>query len=358
MVLDIYAAGILITYGLYYFCSASKENEMNINERVELMVKLGGYLLTNDDELQFVKEKARQQNAWFTKEFVDLAIKNIVENFLQKDLLEKWIDQYKIEENIQPKNIGIIMAGNIPLVGFHDFLCVFISGNKAVIKPSSKDEVLIKHLAQKLFGWNDETKDHIVFAENLKNCNAYIATGSNNSSRYFEYYFAKFPNIIRRNRTSVAILDGDETEDDLEFLADDIQQYFGMGCRNVTHLFVPKDYDFIMLIDALKKYDYFKDFHKYKNNYDYQLALLILNNKFYMANESIIITENESLFAPVSQLNYSFYSDKKMVEEKLQNNENVQTIVGKNFTAFGETQKPSLTDYADGIDTLNFLKHL
>ncbi len=331
---------------------------MNIKDRINLLVRLGDYLLMNTDELQLVKENARQQNPWFTNEFVDLAIKNITENFLQKDLLERWIDDYGIEENVQPKKVGVIMAGNIPLVGFHDFLCVFVSGNKAIIKPSSKDEILIKHLASKMIEWHAEAADYILFAENLKGCDAYIATGSNNSGRYFEYYFGKYPNIIRRNKTSVVVLTGNESENELGYLADDILQYFGMGCRNVTHLFVPQNYNFIPLLDALKKYDYFKDFHKYKNNYDYQLALLILNHTFYMSNESIILTENDSVFAPVSQLNYSFYTDLKNVEESLAENEKIQCIVGKNFVPFGKSQSPALTDYADGIDTMQFLKKL
>ncbi len=332
---------------------------MNIKDRINLLVRLGDYLLAGDAELQLVIEKARLQNAWFTNEFVDLSIKNIVENFLKKDLLEAWVNQYQLNTNPEhPKGVGIIMAGNIPLVGFHDFLCVFISGHKAIIKLSSKDEVLIKHIAKKIFEWKNEAEQYIVFAENLKNCDAYIATGSNNSSRYFEYYFGKYPNIIRRNRTSVAILTGMENENGLLLLADDIQQYFGMGCRNVTHLFVPVNYDFVSLLSALKKYDYFKDFHKYKNNYDYQLALLILNHKFYMTNDSIILTENEDVFAPVSQLNYSYYNEKKTVEKSLAANENIQCIVGKDFISFGKSQSPSLTDYADGVDTMQFLKQL
>jgi hypothetical protein len=331
---------------------------MNIKNRINLLVKLGDYLLLNDEALQLTKQKAQMQNGWFTQEFIDAAIKNIVDNFLQKDLLEAWVNQYEINDDIQPKKVGIIMAGNIPLVGFHDFLCVFISGHKAVIKPSSKDEVLIKHVAQKIIEWNKEAEAVISFAENLKNCDAYIATGSNNSGRYFEYYFGKYPNIIRRNKTSVAILKGDESENELKLLTNDIQQYFGMGCRNVTHVFVPANYDFVPLLEALKKYDYFKDFHKYKNNYDYQLALLILNHKFYMTNDSILLTENESVFAPVSQLNYSFYDDEKNIEERLAANENIQCIIGRNFISFGKSQSPSLTDYADGIDTMQFLKQL
>lgn len=332
---------------------------MNLKERINLLAKLGNYLLMNNAELQAVKEKAGLQNAWFTNEFVDLSIKKITENFLKQDLLEAWVDKYQIKENLsQPKTVGIIMAGNIPLVGFHDLLCVFISGNKALIKASSKDMVLIQHVVEKLAEWNEEINTVIQISERLNNCDAYIATGSNNSSRYFEYYFGKYPNIIRRNRTSAAILDGNESKDDLLLLADDIQQYYGMGCRNVTMLYIPENYDFVALLDALRKYDYFKNFSKFKNNYDYQLALLILNNRFYMTNDSVLLTENKSVFAPVSQVNYSFYNDVATVRKSLLNNENIQCIVGENFLEFGKTQSPSLTDYADGVDTMNFLKQL
>ena len=332
---------------------------MNIKQRINLLVKLGEYFVMNSEPLQTAKQKAKAQNPWFSSEFVDLALKNIREKFVQKDLLEAWIGQYDLKDEPSPqKNIGIVMAGNIPLVGFHDLLCVFASGHKAVIKPSSKDEVLIKHIAQKFFEWDDEAKDKIVFAENLKNCDAYIATGSNNSSRYFEYYFSKYPNIIRRNRTSVAVLTGGETEEELDLLADDMQLYYGMGCRNVTKIFVPEGYDFVPLLNALRKYNYFADFHKYRNNYDYQLALLIMNHKFYMTNDSIILTENESVFAPVSQVNYSYYNEPKTLAESLQKNADVQCVVGKDFIPFGKAQSPSLTDYADGADTMKFLKNL
>jgi acyl-CoA reductase LuxC len=331
---------------------------MNINKRIDLLVKLGEYFMLNNDSLQLVKEKAKDQNPWFNIEFINLALNNITKNFLQNNLLQNWVKQYGIAEPSQQKKVGIVMAGNIPLVGFHDFLCVFISGHKAIIKPSSKDEVLIKHIVDKLFDWNEDAKHQIVVAENLKNCDAYIATGSNNSSRYFEYYFSKYPNIIRRNRTSVAILNGDETSAELNLLADDMQLYYGMGCRNVTKLFVPEGYDFIALLDALRKYNHFADFHKYRNNYDYQLALLIMNRKFYMTNDSIILTENDSVFAPVSQVNYSSYNESKTLIKSLQNNQDIQCIVGNNFTPFGQSQSPSLTDYADNIDTMQFLKQL
>ena len=250
------------------------------------------------------------------------------------------------------------MAGNIPLVGFHDFICVFISGNKLKIKPSSKDEVLLKHLINKLIEWNNEVAQVVIFADVLKNCDAYIATGSNNTGRYFDYYFAKYPHIIRKNRTSVAVLDGTETDEEIKLLARDIQLYFGLGCRNVTKLFVPDSYNFVPLLEALKAYEHFMDYNKYKNNFDYQLALLIMSNKYYMNNDSIIVTENANLFAPVAQLNYSYYNSKEETVDALQNNTDVQCIVGHGFVPFGQAQQPCITNFADGVDTMEFLMEL
>lgn len=339
--------------------------------RIELLVRLGKYILSDDKNWADAKHRASLSNPWFTPPFVDLAVKNIAEQFLSKQKLEQWISTYNFE-NVQPKKVGIVMAGNIPMVGFHDLLSVFISGHKAVIKASSKDEILIKHLVEKLKEWSESTlqrsplgpsehgeiHDLITFELMLKGCDAYITTGSNNSARYFEYYFNKYPHIIRRNRTSVAILDGTETTEEIERLADDVHLYFGMGCRNVTKIFVPKGYDFVPLLNIFRKYSYFKDHNKYKNNYDYYLALHILNGKFYMTNESIILLENTSVFSPIAQLNYEFYSDKNLVVEKLGSCEDLQCIVGHSHIPFGRGQIPSLTDYADGINTLNFLINL
>jgi len=327
---------------------------MNLQMRIDLATRLGQYILSDSPEWQETKHRASLINPWFTTEFIDIAAGNLAKHFLDTQKLENWTSSYKIE-TLDPKKIGIVMAGSIPLVGFHDFLCVFISGHKAIIKPSSKDEFLIKHLAQKLIEWNKGLNETIFFQEMLKDCDAYIATGSNNSARYFEYYFKKYPHIIRRNRTSVAILDNNETTIELEKLADDVHLYFGMGCRNVTKIFVPKDYEFIPLLTAFKKYDHFKDHHKYRNNYDYNLALHILNGKFYMANESIILLENPSIFSPISQLNYEFYTDKNTVAEGLRTMDDLQCAVGHEYIPFGRAQLPSLTDYADGIDTINFL---
>jgi hypothetical protein len=247
------------------------------------------------------------------------------------------------------------MAGNIPLVGFHDFLTVFISGHKQTIKLSGKDDVLLKHIVQQLQGWDAEVNDYIGFADMLKGCDAYIATGSNNSARYFEQYFSKYPSIIRRNRTSVAIIDGSETAAELDKLSDDVHLYFGLGCRNVTKIFVPKDYDFVPLLNSFDRYKYFADHNKYKNNYDYQLSIALMNNIYYMTNGSTLLIENEAVFSAISQLNYSFYDDAETVKKSLQNNQDIQCIVGHGHTDFGQAQQPGLFDYADGVDTMGFL---
>ncbi len=332
---------------------------MNLPHRIDLLVRLGEYILGDAEDWQNAKERASRENGWFVPEFIDLAVANIAHHFLQKDILGKWLAGYPLPEaNNQPLQVGIVMAGNIPLVGFHDWLAVFISGHRAVVKPSSKDQVLIKHLAEKMAEWEPEMNDLPGFADMLKGCDAYIATGSNNSSRYFEYYFGKYPHIIRQNRTSAAILTGNETAQELELLANDVFLYFGLGCRNVTKIYVPPGYDFIPLIEAFKKYNYLADHHKYKNNYDYNLALHLLNKKYYMSSGALLLVEEPSLFSPISQLNYGYYEDKELLAGELLTNPELQCIVGSGFVPFGQSQAPSLSDYADGVDTLEFLCRL
>jgi hypothetical protein len=237
-------------------------------------------------------------------------------------------------------------------------LSVFISGHRATIKASSKDEVLIKQLVEVLKNWEPRVNELVQFSEMLKGCDAYIATGSNNTSRYFEYYFGKYRHIIRRNKTSVAIITGKETETELEQLADDVYEFFGLGCRNVTKLYVPAGYDFEPLLSAFKKYNYLADHHKYKNNFDYNLTLHILNNKFYMTNDSILLIEDSSIFSPISQLNYEYYASRDQLLSSLYDNQDIQGIVEKNHIPFGQAQSPGLFDYADRVDTMEFLQSL
>lgn len=328
---------------------------MNLQQRQEILLQLAQYLSAQPQTFQNALLKAEQQNPWFTPEFIQLAVQSINENFLQKDKLQQWINHYHLTDTLQTKTIGIIMAGNIPLVGFHDFLSVFISGHKQRIKLSSKDEVLLKHLVEQMTIWNPETTTLISFEPMLKDCDAYIATGSNNSARYFEYYFGRYPSIIRKNRTSVAVLTGNETTKELELLSDDIMTYFGLGCRNITQLHVPTNYDFVPLLTALKKYSWMFNHHKYRNNYDYQLAIYLMNNKYYMTNDSIVLVENTNPFSPIGTLHYCFYTHVDEVYAYLKTDDQIQAIAGTNGIPYGKAQQPSLMDYADGVDVMQFL---
>ncbi|MBY0534499.1 MAG: acyl-CoA reductase [Chitinophagaceae bacterium] len=332
---------------------------MNVQQRIELLEKLRNYILSNEAQWEEVKLRASQQNGWFIPEFIELAINNIAVGYLSPEALQKVVVAYQLNEPVAAvKKVGIIMAGNIPLVGFHDLLCCFLAGHQAMVKLSSKDEVLMRHIIQKLGEWAPETGSLIQIGELLKGCDAYIATGSNNTARYFEQYFGKYPHIIRKNRTSAALLDGTETAEQLSSLADDVFQYFGLGCRNVTKLYVPKNYDFIPLLEAFKKYASLADHHKFKNNYDYQLAILIINKKFYMTNGNVLLYEDASLFSPISQLNYEFYESKEAVIQSLQNREDLQVLVGTPEFPLGSAQCPGITDFADGVDTLKFLRSI
>ena len=328
---------------------------MNVQQRIDLLVRLGQYILSEDSYWTWAKQKAEQANKWFTQQFTDQATTTIAEQFLQAGKLTDFTKRYNIEEvTPHPKTVGLVMAGNIPMVGFHDWLCVFLAGHRVRIKASSKDDVLIKHLMGKLAEWNSDINDLVQFPDLLKGCDAYIATGSNNTARYFEYYFAKYPSIIRKNRTSVAVLTGNESAEDLEKLADDVHLYFGLGCRNVTKLYVPIQYNFIPLLNAFEKYAYLINHHKYKNNYDYQLAIYMLNNQYFMTSGSALLIEDTKLFSPISQVNYDYYANGEQLVKSLGNNNEVQCIVGSRYVPFGEAQLPSLTDYADGVDTMEF----
>ncbi|HTM65670.1 MAG TPA: acyl-CoA reductase [Flavipsychrobacter sp.] len=322
-------------------------------KRIELLDRLGKYMLSEDEEWVEVQLQAARSNPWFTAPDIHTAVENIALNYLQKKKLEQWLNQYTLPQT--PRKVGIVMAGNIPLVGFHDFLCGFVSGHDIYLKLSSKDEVLLRHLIDKLTEWEPEVATGIHIAQNLKNCDAYIATGSNNTARYFEQYFSKYPHIIRKNRTSVAILEGNESKQQLEELAKDVFVYYGLGCRNVTQLCVPEGYDFATVLEVFGEYEDYMLHHKYKNNYDYHLAVYLLNRVPYLTNDSILFVANDLPFSAVSVLHYRYYTDQKKLVEELKTRDDIQTIVGKGSTPFGAAQTPELTDYADGVDTMAFL---
>lgn len=330
---------------------------MSRTEKVAALVRLGQYLSGNDPVLQTAKDHAFQANGWFTQEFIDMSLKNICQYYLDEARLTAWLAGYPVIPSTS-RAVGIVAAGNIPLVGFHDWLCGFLSGHEVRLKLSSKDTVLMKHVIDKIAEWYPAYASQTKVQDMLKHCDAYIATGSNNSSRYFNYYFSQYPHIIRRNRTSAAILDGTETPAELEALADDIMIYFGLGCRNVTKVFVPENYNFDPLLKALGKYDPLADHHKYKNNYDYNLALFLLNTSPYLTNGTILLQESPSLFSPLSVLHYGYYTDAAVLVEELKSNDDLQALVGHGFIPFGTAQQPGLSDYADGVDTMKFLTEL
>jgi hypothetical protein len=306
--------------------------------------------------------KAEAENGWFTQENIRFALQSWKEA-LSEENLNEWVSNYNMEET-HPKTVAVIMAGNIPLVGFHDFLSVLITGNKVLAKLSSNDKTLLPFLAHQLIAIEPGFKDYIEFTEGrLENFDAVIATGSNNTSRYFDYYFGKYPNIIRKNRNSVAVLTGNETKTELTGLADDIFRYFGLGCRNVSKLYVPENYDFEKFFDAMFTWKEIIHNHKYINNYDYNKAVYLMDSFPLLDNEFMILKEDTGFSSPISVVFYELYGSMEQVEKILSEEaENIQCVVSKaglpDEIFFGETQTPKLWDYADGVDTVNFLLKL
>jgi hypothetical protein len=327
-----------------------------MEQKIEALVQLGKSILRNDPILQAAYERAERENGWFTLEFSKLALENIANFFLEEEKLREWIRSYSINP-LNTRKVGIVMAGNIPAVGFFDWLCVFMSGHQAVVKMSSKDNILIEALIKKLESFYNENSN-TTFTERLNGCDAYIATGSNNSSRYFEYYFGRYPSIIRRNKSSAALLTGKESTSELDELSKDVFLYFGLGCRSVSQIWVPEGYDFLPLLNSFRKFNYLAEHAKFKNNYDYQLSLLLLNKKYFMSTEAILLVENESLFAPVSQLHFQYYTHEAETISQLHNHPDIQCVCGNNLIPFGQSQKPTLNQYADGIDVMAWLSTL
>ncbi len=338
---------------------------MKKNERINVLIKLGERLALFDEKLKAVIHGAYLKNPWFTEENTTKAIEAIVSNMLQINLLEEWTSSYALAEETSPKKVGIIMAGNIPLVGFHDLLCVFIAGHHAKIKLSDKDPYLLPYLIEILNELDPNTNPYFEVIERIKDIDGIIATGSNNTARYFEAYFGKYPNIIRKNRNAIAVLDGTETKEQLEALATDVFQYFGLGCRNVSKMYLPKGYSFNPLLEALHTFNHLQHHNKYKNNFDYNYTLLILNGISYQANGCILMTEDKAIPSRIASLHYEYYEPADDLEKELLSRlEEIQCVVSKmpfeslQTVDFGEAQQPGLANYADGVDTLEFLTRL
>ena len=322
-------------------------------------------VLQNDlffDNFATLIELSQSHNGWFTPEQVLHSIQSWAKG-LTEDNLNQWLSNYDFSK-IEPKKVGLILAGNIPLVGFHDFLSVLISGHNVLVKTSSNDQYLLKFLANYLIAVEPNLNSKITFVEGkLEGFDAVIATGSNNTARYFEYYFKDKPSIIRKNRNSVAVLDGTETFEDLVGLGEDIFRYFGLGCRNVSKLFVPKGYNFDNFFKAMYEYRDVIQYEKYANNYDYNKAVFLMSNFQLLDNEFLTIKEDVSYASPISSVFYEFYENLEEIKSRLNADaEQIQCVVSNNLiensVAFGQTQQPKLWDYADNVDTLAFLNSL
>ena len=334
---------------------------MKLQRRIQAFTGLGEYL-----EADVYHEAAEELhlatvlNPWFTNENINNSLSAWQEQ-LKVDMLTAWLSPYKLKEVVSQKKVLIIMAGNIPLVGFHDFLTVLISGHKVVVKMSSTDNILLKVLIEKLICIAPEFNESISFIDDVKNrkFDAVIATGSDNSAKYFEYYFKGAKKIIRKNRRSVALLDGSESTMELKGLANDVFAYFGLGCRNVSKLFLPRGYDLNKLFEAFFPYSHLVDHKKYGNNYDYNKAIFLMGSNKLVENGFLLMKEDKSLFSPVAMLYYEYYNDIHSVEQFVEENaEQLQCVVSKKGIPFGGAQQPNLWDYADGVDTVDFLREL
>lgn len=331
----------------------------SISNRISTLAALGDYLSTMPQELLDICAIAEKHNGWFDVKSQKTAIQSVASEFLNKNKLESFCQNYSFDQ-LEPKKIAIIMAGNIPLVGIHDLICGVLSGHNLQIKLSSKDDQLMKAIILKLHLLNNNLFDKVkIQFQPMNDFDGIIATGSDNSSNYFEEYFGKYPNIIRKSRTSIAVLTGKETKEELHQLGTDIFQYYGLGCRNVTKLFVPKNYDFTNFFEAIEPYSSVIRNTKYKNNFDYNLTLFILNKIPYQTNDFLMLTEDQSLQSRIGSIHYEEYDALDTVHNYIiDQKDRLQVIVGKDFIPFGQAQNPKLSDFADNIDTMNFLLNL
>jgi hypothetical protein len=349
---------------------------MTLETKKSVFVELGKFLsqfsedssarkvtvLHNDqfynDFLKLIK-LSQSHNGWYTPEQVYFSIESWAKALTDENL-DKWLSAYELD-SIEPKKIALILAGNIPLVGFHDFLSVLITGNSVIVKTSSNDQHLLPFIAKYIIAVEPEFAEKITFVEGkLEGFDAVIATGSNNTARYFEYYFKNTPSIIRKSRNSVAVLNGTETKEQLIALGEDIFRYFGLGCRNVSKLFVPKGYTFDAFFEAIFEYQEVIHYEKYANNYDYNKAVFLMSNYKLLDNGFLTLKEDISHASPISSVFYEFYDDIDDLQTRLSSeSEQIQCVVSakliENSIPFGQTQQPSLWDYADNVDTISFL---
>jgi hypothetical protein len=335
---------------------------MQLQEKIEALDYLGNLILRGDERIDASVISAYQKNPWFVKENSYKSLEAIAHKFLNKDLLLSWIEKYHLDNIVSKKRIGLVPAGNIPLVGLHDIICIFLTDNLSVVKYSEKDQVLIPALLKCMIEKHPVSASYFEQVDRLENIDGVIATGSNNTSRYFDYYFSKYPHIIRRNRNAVAILDGKESAEDLGKFSSDVSSYFGLGCRNVSKVYLPKDYKRELLMDHLLKDSEMIHHNKYKNNYDYNFAIYLLNKDEFLTNNKIILRKDKAIASRIACLHYEEYSDLNLLEKQLQEQKDeIQCVVsnaeveGLELIPLGSAQQPNLSDYADGVDTIQFL---
>lgn len=339
---------------------------ISLSERVSSLVLLGHFLSDLSlPEIAAVCQRAEIENPWFTQDNIKKSLGAIRDQFLNQEALYQLIDTYKLDDNIPTKKIGLILAGNIPLVGFHDVLCCYLTGHVSLIKYSDKDKVLLQLLIKKLTEINENNTSYFVEVAKLIEYDAAIVTGSNTTAKHFEYYFGHVPHIIRKNRNSIAILTGNETEDELQALGNDVFSYFGLGCRNVSKIFVPTGYDITRLFVVFDSYKEVIFHNKYKNNYDYNVALLLLNKEKFLHNDMLIFRESDQIISRIGSLHYQYYDNIDGLNYWLDTHEDeIQCVVSKcdvkglDMIPFGKSQCPTILTYADGVDTIQFLLSL
>lgn len=339
--------------------------QVTLEERIACLSSLGAFIEEElAQSLRPVIEQSIIENPWFTEGNVKTALSSVAHQYLSKDHLVRWASSYGIKESSK-KRVGLVLAGNIPMVGIHDVISVFTAGHVAHLKYSSKDKVLIKRLIDEMATIDDRSREYFKEVDKLTDIDAVIATGGDTAATHFEYYFSKYPHIIRKNRSSVAVLTGNESVDDFKALGKDIFTYFGLGCRNVAKIYVPKGYEFNQFYEAIIEYSHVIEHNKYKNNYDYTHAIYLLGQHPFLTNNFLIIREDESMASRISCLHYESYENLESLSLKLINeSDQIQCIAssvslqGVNVLPLGACQEPGLDDYADGVDTMAFLTEL
>jgi hypothetical protein len=338
---------------------------MSINKRIEGLARLGDYLKNDPTEMHSIMVQAELNNPWFSQNYIKYALQAISERYLDRRSLVEWTEGYEKVHDPKVKTVGLVMAGNIPLVGLHDIICVVVSGHKAIVKLSERDNLLIPFLLRKWSEFDPDINRKIELVDHLKGYDAVIATGSDNSSRYFEYYFRTVPHIIRKNRNGIAVLQGNESEVDLERLWVDIFTYYGLGCRNVSKIYVPKGYEFNLLLKVLAENSNPILHPKYKNNFEYNHAICVINRIPFLTNDVILMVEDSNISSRIGMIHYEYYDGiPELTASIVSDLSKIQCVVSQcqlgdiPVIDFGDSQKPHLYNYADGIDTMSFLLRL